>query len=427
MINKIFYHSRHLFLSRTAINTYFVFFGNGLSAFFAFVFTVTYVRNLTFSDVGYFSAMLSLLLLISDLADMGIGTSMSTFLPPMETTKQKLLSFLKTSFIIQLFIGLFCSIGIFLISGYLSQILFHSDKFIFFLQITAIGIFMTIIANFCQYALSARQKFMKVAFLSSFGGFIRVALLIITIIITSLTLSNTIYIQTLSVFILLIISGIFLKTDFLREKIKIDDIKKLLSFTYLLGIARGLTALASRLDVLMIVALRGPTEAGIYATASRIIAIYPLLSGSFSTVIAPRLSATFDTKKLKEFMMKVILATLGLVGTVIFLIIIAQPFMVILFKEKGFEAVFIFKLLLISMIFFVASIPAVSLSVYYLHKPHILTINSVIQLIIVIIGNLILIPLYGKSGAAYSLILAYSVTLFFTSYLTYYYFNKKHG
>ncbi len=425
-LKNLYYHSHKLFFSKTAINTYFVFGGNGLSAIFAFIFTVIYVRNLSYEDVGYFSALLSLLLLASDLADMGIGTSMSAFLPPLEETKSKLLAFLKTSFFFQLTVGLLFSLVIFFFATNLSQLLFHTGTFTFFLQITALGIFMTIMANFCQYALSARQRFITVAFLSSFGGFIRLLLLVVILLISTLTLANTIYVHIASVFLLMSVSLLLLKLDFFKEKITRQDLKKLISFSYLLGIARGLTALASRLDVLMIVALRGPADAGIYAIASRVIALYPLLSGSFSTVIAPRLSSSSDKKQLSDFMRKVIIGTLGLIATVVFLIIIAQPFMVILFGEKGEAAVSVFRLLLTSMIFFVASVPAVSLSVYFLKKPHILTINSILQLMVVILGNLTFIPLFGNFGAAYSLIIAYGVTLLLTSFLAYYYFKKSY-
>ena len=385
-----------------------------------------YVRSLSYEDVGYFSALLSLLLLASDLADMGIGTSMSAFLPPLEETKSKLLAFLKTSFFFQLTVGLLFSLVIFFFATNLSQLLFHTGTFTFFLQITALGIFMTIMANFCQYAISARQRFITVAFLSSFGGFIRLLLLVVILLISTLTLANTIYVHIASVFLLMSVSLLLLKLDFFKEKITSQDLKKLISFSYLLGIARGLTALASRLDVLMIVALRGPADAGIYAIASRVIALYPLLSGSFSTVIAPRLSSSSDKKQLSDFMRKVIIGTLGLIATVVFLIIIAQPFMVILFGEKGEAAVSVFRLLLTSMIFFVASVPAVSLSVYFLKKPHILTINSILQLMVVILGNLTFIPLFGNFGAAYSLIIAYGVTLLLTSFLAYYYFKKSY-
>lgn len=426
-ITEIIKASSEMLLSKTAINTYLVFFGNGLSAFFAFVFTVTYVRSMSLSDVGYFSALLSFLLLISDLADIGIGSSLSAFLPPMESTRERLLSFFKTAFFLQLGIASFVTIVIFFFSPIVTEILFHSRQLDFLMKITAISIFLTVMSNFCQFSLSARQKFYQVAFITSFGGFIRLALFMALVLFSSVILTSTVYIQALSLLVLLVVSLYLVKFDFIKRPIIRDDLKKLFSFTYLLGIARGLTSISGRIDVLMIVAIRGPVEAGIYAIASRVISIYPLLSGSFSTVIAPKLSKFKDIQELKNFMIKVILGTIGIILTALFMIAIAQPFMVALFSDKGKQAYDVFQLLLVSMIFFIGSIPSVSLAIYYLHKPHILTVNSILQLIIVVVGNSISIPKFGRFGAAYSLIAAYGFTLILTSFLTYYYFQKRHG
>ena len=74
----------NLLVSETARNTYAVFIGNAVSAVLAFIFTVTLVRRLTLSDFGYFSALLSFMLLLTELSDIGIGQSLSSFLPRKE-------------------------------------------------------------------------------------------------------------------------------------------------------------------------------------------------------------------------------------------------------------------------------------------------------------------------------------------------------
>lgn len=425
-LRTIFHLGKNIAFSKTAISTYLVFSGNVLSAFLAFVATVFLVRNLSFSNFGYFSSLWSLLLLVSDLADIGIGTSLASFLPPLENKKEVLLRFIKTAFVLQLFLSSTVAVLIFLFSSSISDILFHTQSYDQLVKITAVAIFFSIMSNFYQFALAARQKFIKVAILSSFSSLIRVILIIILIALHILALKNTIYVHALALFLLTVISAVFFGFEFFKHSFHKEDLKDLLSFTYLLGIARGLTAVASRLDVLMIIALKGPTEAGIYATASRIISIYPLLSGSFSTVIAPKLSSIKTSKEIKSFIFKVILATLGIISTVVFLIIFSSPFLSLLFGSKGIVASSTFQLLLTSMIFFVASIPSVSLAIYYLKKPFILSINSVLQLVVVFVGNLIFIPLFGRFGAAYSLIIAYSVSLVLTTFMTYYYLQKKH-
>ena len=425
-IKAVFRVGKDLALSRTALSTYLIFSGNILSAFLAFLFTVLLARKMSFADFGYFSALFSFLLLVSDLADIGIGTTLSTFLPPLRDAKEKLLSVLKSAFALQLVISIFLTIIIYTFANFLSDILFHDRTFNFLIKITSFGIFFTIMANFSLYALAAKQKFLHAAFLSAFSSLIRLVLLLFLLLFSLTTLHLVVYMQLAGLGIFFIVALIILRLDFLSVKISMVNLKKILSFTYLLGIARGLTSLASRLDVLMIIALRNPTEAGIYALASRVISIYPLLAGSFSTVIAPKFSSMSQINDLKIFIKKVTLATVGIICTILILIIFASYFMTVLFAEKGIPTVQVFQLLLFSMIFFVGSIPAVSVAVYYLRKPHILTINSILQFIIVVFGNLLFIPKFGYFGASYSLILAYSITLILTSAMTFYYLKKKH-
>jgi len=424
-IKSLFFLGKDLALSKTAQFIYTIFLGNIISAFIAFLFTVILVRNLSLSDFGYLSALFALFLLVIDLSDIGIGSSLSAFLPSMERQKKKLFSFLKTAFFLQVSIAFVVSGGLLLFSQVLSDILFHERNLKDLIQITALGIFFAIMANFFQYALSARQKFRQISLLSIFGSTVRLVLVIIAIIAAVLTLTSAVWIQTLSSIFLFTVSLILLKTNFLLLPIKKEDLKRLVTFTYLLGIARAISSLASRLDILMLVSMRGAEEGGIYATASRVTSIYLLLAGSLSMVIAPKLSSSQDSVYAKKFIKKVTIATIGLIGTILLLILLARPFMIFLFAEKGLVTVPVFQLLLVGMIFFVGSIPPVSLAIYFLKKPHILTFNSIIQIVIIIFGNLMLIPTYGRFGAAYSLILAYGISLVITSLMTLFYFKKK--
>ena len=206
-----------------------------------------------------------------------------------------------------------------------------------------------------------------------------------------------------------------LKTHFLGVKTNAGDLKKLFKFTIFIGIARGLTAIASRLDVLMLISLRNATEAGIYSTAAKVVSIYPLLSGSFSMVLAPKIAKIQDRRVLAAFLKKAILATALIIMSNIVMMIFAYPFIIVLFGQKAAPAVEVFRWLLLAMIFFVASIPPVTLAIYHLKKPYILSINSILQLLIVFFGNLYFIPRFGMVGPAFSLILAYALTLFLTT------------
>jgi len=415
-------------VSKTAKNTYFVSAGNVIGLGFALLFTIVSYRLLSYADYGYLAALWAMLLLVSDIADIGIGSSLSRFLPPLKNTKEKLLVFMKTAFICQLSIASLVLILFLFLAALISEILFHNRNTVFLIQLTSVGIFTLILANFFFYTLSAREQFKQAAMITILNGGLRFLFLVLLFLLVDASLMSAVYAQSLSFIVLILIGLYFIKTDFLSAKFSIENLRQLISFSSFLGIARTLTAIAGRLDVLMLFALLspaiGPIEAGIYAAAARFTAPYPLFAGSFSTVIAPRFASLTDIHHLHLFLKKVTLATLGLISSIFVFIFIAKPFLSVVLGEKSASSVPVLQVLLVAQIFFVASLPAVNLAIYYLKKPFILTLNSILQILLVVIGNLIFIPRFGRFGPAYSLIVSYGITLVTTSVMTLYYFQK---
>ena len=415
-----------LSLSKTARNTYSVTFGNGVSAFLAFVFTVIIARILSLDDLGYFSALMSFILLTTDVAELGIGTSLARFLPPLEKDKNTLQRFYITAFLAQVCVSTVLLAVIFVSAPHLASIVFRRTDFAFLIQLTGIAIVGSIMSNFYLYTLLARQRFGYATAYMISTGLIRLVFLFIIIIFFSPTITNFVYMQMGSLIIGAVIGQLICGFEFLRFAPNWKDLKKLVSFSKFLGAARSLTAIAGKLDVLLLVSLAGPAEAGIYAIAAKIIAIYPLLSGSFSSVIAPRLSSINQYFELKKFVWKVIMGTLFFISTIFFMIAISDPFIRIFFPNIV-PAIPVFRLLLVAMIFFVGSVPSVSIAVYYLKKPWILTVNSVFQVAIVWFGNVLLIPILGRFAPAYVSIAAFGLTWFTTSVLSLIYLKKHHA
>jgi O-antigen/teichoic acid export membrane protein len=415
-----------LAFSKTAKNIYFVFSGNSLGLILAFVYIVLLVRFLSISDFGYYSAIFSFLLLVTDISDIGIGTSLSRFLPPLKHDKKRQDGFLKTAFFLQFGIALIVCFIMFVLSETIARFILHDLKFTYLVRVMCLGIVGSVLSNFFLQTLAAQEKFVFNSFSTIISGFFRLLFLIILIIFSQTYLTQVIWAQTLTYVAIVVIEIFLVGPEFLFAKRVKGDLKNLLSFTSFVGIARTLTAISGRLDVIMLMALRNNSvETGYYATASRITSMYPLFSGSFSTVIAPKLSAAVKRSDIHNFMKKVILVTIALIVSILILILISYPFITILFTMKAAPSVGVFRLLLVSMIFFVGSIPSVSIAIYYLKKPQILSVNAVLQLLIVFFGNLIFIPFYGRIGATYSLILAYGITLFLTSYISYKLYLKK--
>lgn len=410
----------NLLLSKTARNTYLVFIGNMISAVFAFVFTVVLYRVISISNFGYYSALFSLFILVCDVSDVGIGASLSHFLPALKNNRGRFNAFIKTSFLYQSGVVLALCLLILVVSNFLAGSFFHNPSLAPLVRVITIGIFGLTILNFFGYILSAEERFVGASILSALSSILRLIFLVVIILLSAVSLTSVMWTQIASMVLTACLGLAFIGSKFLKSSPNSKDYTDLLRFSKFLGVARSLTAVSSRLDTLMLIAFTNSVETGIYATASRVISIYPLLAGSFTSVIAPRISGIATKGEFKNYLSKVILATAGLISTILVLIVFAYPFITILFGQKARDSVEVFRLLLVSQIFFTASIPAVAVAIYYVKKPQILTINSILQLIIVIVGNLIFIPKYGRMGPAISLTVAFATTVFLTSCMSIY-------
>jgi len=413
-----------LILSKTARNTYFIFSGNSLAMVLAFFYTIILYRIVSISDFGYYSALFSFLLLLTDIADIGIGSSLSRFLPPLKKNPIKMFGFLKSAFLTQFTTVFLIFIIIVFAAPFISQVLFHSKDLITFVRIVGLGIVGAAVGNFFLNTLYAKEKFVTASIFTIITALARLVFLLVLAGFAIVSLSNVIWALVGSFIFGSLIGMMLVNPVFLFHKSTKSDIRILLGFSSFLGIARTLTAVSSRLDVLMLMALTNSVETGIYSTASRVASLYPVFTASFISVVGPRV-AVIKEVELKNYFTKIILATIGLIVTILIFILIAKPFMVILFSEKSLPSVPVLRSLLISMMFFTGSIPGVALSVYYLKKPFILTVNSILQLITVIFGNLIFIPHFGRIGAAFSLIAAYGLSFLLTSFMSFYYLKKE--
>ncbi|OGG00362.1 hypothetical protein A2Y99_02960 [Candidatus Gottesmanbacteria bacterium RBG_13_37_7] len=414
-------------LSQTAKDTYWVFGSNILSAILAFVYIVFITRKLGPSEFGVFSSIFAYSLLISDIAEFGIGSSLSRFLPPLYSRNEngKALSFLKTSFIFILKIALIVSIGTIIFSGSLSEILLTSYIYSFLYIIAGFFIFGLILLSFNNYALSAQKKFVPVATLSFLTSLIKVILIAIFYFLEKLNLLWTIVIFAFSAFPVYILSFKFLKPEFIKAKEEKGNLRRLLSYTTFLGFSRLFSAVSSRLDILMLVPLSSTFEGGIYSGAFKIASLYIMLSGSFGSVIAPRLAGFASKSEAYHYLKKVILATGGIIVSILFAYLISPWIVVFILGDKYELSVPVFQTLLIPMALFVMSIPPVSYLLYTLKKPQVSTINTVMQLIIVFTGNYFLIPKYGSYGPVISLGIAYFISLIVSSSFAYYYHKKN--
>ncbi len=414
------------FFSQTAKDTYLIFTSNISSAFLAFLYSIFLARNFDPARFGIFSSILAFSLLVADVSEMGVGSSLSRFLPPYysRNKESEAESFIKTSFLFIVKIALVVSFMSIFSSSLLSQVLLKTGEYAYLYQISGFFIFGVIFLSFINYVLSAQKKFAPVALLSFLSTFIKLLFVVLFSLFNKLDLFFAVFIFAFSAYPVILLSSKLLSFGFLKQKEKKGNLKKLLSFSAYLALSRLFSAIAGRLDILMLVPFASAYEGGIYSGAYKIASIYILLSGSFGMVIAPRLSGFPMRSQALAYLKKVILATIGILFSLLAVFFVSDPLVIFVLGSQYYQSVPVFRLLLVPMAFFVMTIPPVNYLIYSLKKPQISTLNTVIQLLIISSLNYLLIPRFGSYGAVFSLGVAYFITFILASGFACYFHHK---
>jgi O-antigen/teichoic acid export membrane protein len=148
----------------------------------------------------------------------------------------------------------------------------------------------------------------------------------------------------------------------------------------------------------MLAFFAGATATGFYSIPSRLASFIIVLTSSFAAVLAPRLAGFGDEEKEKAYILKSTLALLPIVAGVVFWILIAKPFILILFGEKYLPSVPVFQALAAAQIPFLVTAPAVAAIIYSMKKTVFIGAFSFFQIVAVFLLNYIFIPRYGPIG-----------------------------
>jgi O-antigen/teichoic acid export membrane protein len=424
---QLFSFLRKISSSQTARDTYWIFGGNVITSFLAFIYTIFLARGLNPSNLGIFSAVLAFILLFIDICDLGIGSSLSRFLPSFisKGESKEAASFTKTAFIFQLKVALSVSVAIILFSPFLSQIFLRSRNLFSLFIVSGIGIFGSIILSFLTSLLSAQKRFREVAIVNILSTVSKAFLIISFFFLSLLNIQSAIIVFAISSYLAFFLLMRFFNFSFLKEKEEKGNLKKLLTFSLFLAFSRLFSAIGSRLDALMLIPLSSSYEAGIYSGAYKITSVYVLLAASFSAVIAPRLSGFRSMSETIIYLKKVILVVLGILLSIVALFFIASWFVVLILGKNYILSIPVFQALLLPMAFFTATIVPVNFLIYVVKKPQISTLNTFVQLVILFFGNLYLIPKYGRFGPVVTLSLVYGFTFISASFFAFYFYQKK--
>jgi O-antigen/teichoic acid export membrane protein len=398
-VRRYYERVKLLAFSGTAKDTYIVFLGNVFSAFWGFLFTLIVARVLSIADFGIFSATLNLVIILASLTDLGISSGSVNFISEhlARGENQKANEYIKASFVVRFFMVIAISSIVIILSPQVSSKLLATNDATFAIWAAVIPIFL-FPDMFFPAILQARKKFLQSALMDNAFYIARLVFAFGFYIVGALTMPKAFLAFGAGFLITVIQSIIYIKTDFLSSKPTAVEYKKLLGFSGWIGVNRIVSSVSGRLDIQMLAAMAGAFATGLYSIPSRLASFIIVLGGSFSAVLAPRLAGFGNRETEKRYILKSLLALLPITAGIIFWIIIAKPFMLLLFGTKYLASVPVFQALAAAQIPFLFTVPSVSAIIYSMKKTVFIGVYSFFQIAAIFLLNLIFIPKYGPFG-----------------------------
>lgn len=402
---RIWQFVRRAWSSQTLENTFWIGAATGVSALLGAVSSAFYARSLGVDDFGVLTLIMSLVTMMVALSDLGISGSIVRFGAEAvaREDKQRFRSVVAVALRAKLVLsGLVLVLSLVFLNPIVGKVFTHVNPRItslFVLSLVAVALGMG--AGFFPPLFQSYKRFRTLAFVSVVPPSVKViALASIITVYGAITIGNAISIEIGVAAVLLIISftlaprGVL--TVFGRDR---DLRRQMFSFNKWLSLYYILSLLGGRVDLFFVGGLADAHALGLYSSASKIASIVIIVTNSYLTVLLPELSSALTAdmirKKQRHSLMIVALFALGIIA----LAAMARPVMWLVFGPAFQNGSLILQVMCIGLLFTVFSYP-LNGTLFAWNRTVVFPIMSGVGITVLIVGNALLIPLYGALGAA---------------------------
>jgi len=355
------------------------------------------------SQYGLFSTTLAVMMLVYQFSNFGVNTSLVRFASPyLQKDKLRAHLLFKVSLKFKLIAGILVFITGFLLSELLAIRVFDKVSLITPLKLAFIGVFGTLLLDYILVTLQAWQLFNRYAFIRIIDNFGKASLIgLLLLFQKKLTLFGAFTSFIAIPFIASLIGFFFfIPKDFLQVKGNEKEcFKELFRFSKWILISSLVRMLFLRLDVLMLSYLKDEQVVGFYSAGFTLAWSLDILIRSVTTVLLPKVSKLTQNTQLRQYIKRSLRFTIPVFLFLFPIIFIANPLILKLYGIEYKPSINVFKLLVIGRFTTIVSAP-IGLVAHAINKPQIITFASILQLFMNFIGNYIVIPPYGSTGAA---------------------------
>lgn len=363
---------------------------------------------------GEFSVGFSIVLILSRISDLGLTNAQLKFVPVSEESKQKNNIF-SLAIQLKLLIGLALMLVGWLITPWLAEVLSFQKPAILYVSFAAN--LVTVLFEQLAAMLQSLQRFKESVITNALqaGTKLTFAILLFAAGLSDSALAFTLYVSG-PITALLVAKKLmpeWWRLKLLRRyKSEEKLIKSMASHAAIGFITAGLI---ENVDILFVQGFLNEYETGLMSGASRISTLLVSVFGySLANVLNPRVARYVDYQNLKIYLKKAWLVVLACVVGLAVSVFVSPLLIKITIGEAYLPATYIMQLLMVSSFLTIASVPFIAMFFSFKHAEWYFSVSGVLQLAIMVAGNVLFVPQYGLEAAAMTRVVTKLVLFGFT-------------
>ena len=257
-------------------------------------------------------------------------------------------------------------------------------------------------AAFVVPFFTAYRQFGRSAIVSISGVVVRTVAVLALVAFVGLTVKNALWAHCLAPIVLLAVGFATVPRDY-RVRASRDESRQAFSEVYHFSkwilLSYVATVITSRVDVYLLLRLKGEASVGYYSVALQLNMVFPMLVGALTTALLPRVTEYRTRAELSEYLRRVVTGGGMLIVALVPVVVLSGPLIDLLFGSRFENSVTPFQIMFAGYLISLVANP-ISLVLYAGNRPRLITISNYAQLVISTGLNIVLIPLLGLEGAA---------------------------
>jgi O-antigen/teichoic acid export membrane protein len=387
--------------------------------FFSFLIIAKVLSN---DDFGRLAVIMAIITGISDISNLGMNATTIRYTAIFKSKNEtdNVNTLLSTVFTNILGISFLIVLSFFILSNFLTDILFKDSNYGSYLVLSSLGISVALLYSFFSAVFQGLQRFNSYLYFAIIGSILKIILVIIIYFANAFSLMNVFLIIAFTPLISILASKIWLRdhriSPFLYRR---SMIKETYGFSKWIFLWSVFSIIQARVSTYLLASFTTMTEVSFFDMSKKFGNIIVFGLGSYLSVLNSRLACITDKAELQKNVNKSKLVTIVISAGLGVMVFVFPLILKLFFGTKYEGAIYPLGIVLFGLIFFVWSFPYNS-GLYSLGKSKVFFYQALIALLVETGTAFILVPAYGAIGASITFVITNIVVLL----LSVFYFKK---